>query len=279
MQIENSIFIKQALIIDQPWVNKILAGEKIWEMRTVANGKQGWVGLIEKGTGRVVGIINLNGSQGPLSKNQLKQHFEKHQVGPEIVDREDYKWFHAWSITEARRLAVPVVYKHPNGAVIWVNLDDECKDAINKQVNGGDVDVIGESVLEHALLAKPVRMTLATTTHSSQTNHSISTVLTAGAIKNNYFRVPYDENFFPAAIWGGANKSEKGTQATFQFEGIDFPVQTDIDISKKILRLRSAIGGFYKLHNLAAGDQVVITKTAELSYSVGFTKRSQLCSQ
>lgn len=333
MLLENSnIQVDQALIVDEPWVSKIMAGEKIWEMRSTPNAKTGWVGLIRKGSGLIVGLMNINGSQGPLTKAQLHSHFDKHKVAPELINNDNYKWFHAWQITEVKRFDTPVRYSHPNGAVIWVNIDDAAKMDIQKQLGippeqffvpnkksavdaqvddelnrlfgkaasftSGPVKEPAQESKQH--LPKPVVSTLETKPVAStleakplqknsmpsietkaQTNSlvcimaegkSISVVLTQGNVNNNHFYLPREGEFFPAVMWGGNNKSNEGTKAVFQFQGIEHPVETDIDGSKRILRSRGVIGAFFKLHQLNAGDEVVITRKSNFSFIVGFKK-------
>ena len=43
----------KGLIVDEPWISKILAGEKIWEMRSKTTAVRGQIGLIRKGSGAV----------------------------------------------------------------------------------------------------------------------------------------------------------------------------------------------------------------------------------
>lgn len=264
MLLENSnIQVDQALIVDEPWVSKIMAGEKIWEMRSTPNAKTGWVGLIRKGSGLIVGLMKINGSQGPLTKAQLHSHFDKHKVGPELINNDNYKWFHAWQITEVKRFDTPVRYSHPNGAVIWVNLDEEAKAAVQKK--------FGEQPTEAVALNKKAPVDKQVTAPLCE-GKSISIVLTQGNINNDYLKIPREGDFFPAAIWGGNNKSNEGTKAVFQLQGIEHPVETDIDGGKRVLRSRGAIGAFFKLHRLSAGDEVVITRNSDFSFGVGFKK-------
>ena len=60
---------------------------------------------------------------GPLSIAQLKRNSGKHKVPQRVLDQGSrYKNTFAWVIKEARPLLRPVKYRHPQGAVIWVNL-------------------------------------------------------------------------------------------------------------------------------------------------------------
>ena len=51
--------VARGLIIDAPWIDHILEGRKDWEMRSQATSVRGWIGLIRKGSGQVVGIARL----------------------------------------------------------------------------------------------------------------------------------------------------------------------------------------------------------------------------
>lgn len=68
-----------------------------------------------------------------LSTSELRSSFAAHQVPENEID-EDFKWSTAWVLEEARSLNKPVPYRHPAGAVIWVNLDREVVAAIQQQI-------------------------------------------------------------------------------------------------------------------------------------------------
>ncbi|MGY3041383.1 hypothetical protein ACVWWQ_003015 [Rhodanobacter sp. TND4EL1] len=113
----------KGLIIDEPWIGKILRGEKVWEMRTTSTSIRGRIALIRKGSGQVVGYAELVDSIGPLDAIACRAHRDKHGI-PLSQDDALLRWNHAWVLENARPLIRPVAYDHPNGAVIWVNLAD-----------------------------------------------------------------------------------------------------------------------------------------------------------
>ncbi|WP_202799818.1 ASCH domain-containing protein [Rhodanobacter fulvus] len=113
----------KGLVIDEPWISKILRGEKIWEMRTTTTAIRGRIALIRKGSGTVVGAADLVDSIGPLDAIACRAHRDKHGI-PSNHDDALLRWNHAWVLKNAKPLVRPVVYHHPNGAVIWVNLAD-----------------------------------------------------------------------------------------------------------------------------------------------------------
>jgi len=110
--------IKRALIVKKVWLDKIFDEGKVWEMRTTKTKVRGKIGLIESGSGMIVGEAHLMYcSDKPIARHpsQLKYH--------QVEDVELLKkWKYAWGLAFAKRYKEPKPYKHPQGAVIWVNL-------------------------------------------------------------------------------------------------------------------------------------------------------------
>ncbi|MCP4433682.1 MAG: ASCH domain-containing protein [Gammaproteobacteria bacterium] len=115
--------VSKALIIDEPWISKILNGEKDWEIRSTEASHRGVFGLIRKGSGQVVGVANLSSVSGPYDSEGLEQFFGHHHVGADVYENPDYKWRYAWQLKGIKQLEKPVNYRHRNGAVTWTNLD------------------------------------------------------------------------------------------------------------------------------------------------------------
>ena len=110
--------IEKALIVKKEWLDKIFDEGKIWEMRTTKTKIRGRIGLIESGTGLIVGEVDLVGcSECPITKWEAL--IKLHKV--ENLDLLD-KWKYAWFLQNPKRYDEPKPYKHPQGAVIWVNL-------------------------------------------------------------------------------------------------------------------------------------------------------------
>ena len=115
--------IRKGLIIEAAPISKILGGDKTWEMRSAPTRLRGTIALIEKRSGQVVGLADLVNSLGPLSDDELRNSYSKHQISSErLRDPRMAKYRFAWELANARRLREPVHYSHPSGAVIWVNL-------------------------------------------------------------------------------------------------------------------------------------------------------------
>ena len=113
----------KGLIIKTPWIDKILDGEKIWEIRGSKTKIRDTIALIKSGSGTVVGICDLEDVIGPLSISKLKRSRSFHAIPPNrFKTGSPYPSTYAWVLNNVRRLNKPVPYDHPKGAVIWVNL-------------------------------------------------------------------------------------------------------------------------------------------------------------
>lgn len=107
------------MIIRKPHIDKILDGSKTWEMRTTGTKVRGRIGLIEAGSGLIVGECNLDGVGESVSNFNIGYGQHKHQV--EDLSRLE-KWHIPWILSGAIRYEKPIPYDHPKGAVIWVKL-------------------------------------------------------------------------------------------------------------------------------------------------------------
>ena len=112
----------KGLIIKKQWLDKILNGEKIWELRGFNTKYRGYIGLIESSSGKIKGIAKIKNSI-KLDNNTFKNSYKKHKVPvQEYLDNPFYKTTYAWEI-EVISL-VDISYIHKNGATIFVKLDD-----------------------------------------------------------------------------------------------------------------------------------------------------------
>jgi ASCH domain len=123
----------KGLIIDEPWISLIVSGDKTWEMRSRNTQVRGCIALIRKGSKTVIGVADLVETLPKLPKSELQSSFAKHRVPENEID-ENFKWSTAWVLQCARALREPVPYRHPAGAVIWVNLDPKVAAVIEKQL-------------------------------------------------------------------------------------------------------------------------------------------------
>lgn len=129
--------ISQGLVIADPWVDLILSGRKTWEIRGESVSKRGPFAILRKGSGTIAGVANLVDVRGPLSLEELRKSNHLHAVP---VDRfaNGYRYAkpHAWVFGDVVRLTRPIKYRHPNGAVKWVNLDPDAIAELARALNG-----------------------------------------------------------------------------------------------------------------------------------------------
>ncbi len=109
----------KALIIKKPWIDYILEGKKTWEIRGGNTKIRGEIELIQSGSGLVVGKCELIDSI-PLNLSDYQANEGKHCI--KNTEKLPYKNTYAWVIKNAQRYDEPRKYKHPNGAIIWVNV-------------------------------------------------------------------------------------------------------------------------------------------------------------
>ena len=128
--------MKSGLVIREPWIGKILAGEKTWEMRSTAVRKRERIALIRKGGGLVVGSAWLIDSRPPLTRENYMDYCNKHAIPVSMLDEViRNKWVHPWVLADARRLPRPVPYRHAGG-VTFVTLEQSVLDMIAAQEVG-----------------------------------------------------------------------------------------------------------------------------------------------
>lgn len=125
----------KGLIIDTPAIDRILSGKKTWEMRSSHTKVRGVIALIRKGSGTVVGTIELVDSRGPFTPAEMLQNQQYHQITTDrLADPKVAKWNHAWVLKDVKALNKPVPYRHPSGAVKWVTLDASTSQEILRSV-------------------------------------------------------------------------------------------------------------------------------------------------
>jgi site-specific recombinase XerC len=122
----------KGLVIDEPWISLIISGQKTWEMRSRNTLVRGRIALIRKGSKTVIGTADLVRTLPKLSPAELKAGVDNHRV-PESEIVKEFKHNTAWVLQRARPLREPIPYRHPAGAVIWVNLDPEVAAMVEKR--------------------------------------------------------------------------------------------------------------------------------------------------
>ena len=111
---------KMLLVVKNPWLELILAGKKVWEIRSASTKVRGKIHLaLSGGGGRIVGQCHITDSFA-MDKGVLGKHVVKHCV--KDLGMIPYRRPHAWVLSKARRYKTPFEYSHPRGAIKWVKL-------------------------------------------------------------------------------------------------------------------------------------------------------------
>src|SRR5690348_9653780 len=101
-------------------------------MRKTACRHRGLIALIRKGSGHVVGTAEIIDSLPAIEDKVEYAKAESWHRIPSDRQPEAFAdgWRTPWVLRNAHPLADPIAYNHPNGAVIWVNLDENVGKAI-----------------------------------------------------------------------------------------------------------------------------------------------------
>jgi hypothetical protein len=241
-------------VIAEPWIGKILRGEKSWEMRSRGCNIRGKIALIRKGSGQVVGTAELAGCLPPLTTAGAYAAAEpQHAIPPADQPRAFAGgWITPWVLADVRALPMPVAYRHPSGAVTWVNLDAEVAEAVHRQVVGVPAPATTKA-------APPS----ATPKHSVDVRHVI---VTGGNLRNGHLYVPLD--FFPPDTIGGGNKATSAARTILVTFAPGRTAHTDIAGDKRILRDRASTGDFFASAGVQEGDVVRISRTGPYEYEI-----------
>lgn len=121
----------RGLMVRDPYLTDIISQRKTWEIRSFSTSIRGRIGLIKSGSGHVFGEAKIDHVVGPLSLEQLLNHTE---IGPHDVseleksgtlpysDDQGLSKTFAWVLKSIRAYEPPVAYRHPSGAVTFVDL-------------------------------------------------------------------------------------------------------------------------------------------------------------
>lgn len=123
----------RALLIRHPWIDLILAGKKVWEIRGSRTSFRETIALIPSRSGTVIGVCDLVDCIGPLTAEKFRKNAKKAGMRPDEATLGSYRKTYAWVLERPRKLKWPVPYRHPSGAVIWVRLDGRVEGKILEQ--------------------------------------------------------------------------------------------------------------------------------------------------
>ena len=114
----------KGLISKSPHIENILSGNKTWEIRGSNTNIRGEIALIKSGSGTIVGKCNVLDVIGPITIDDLECNIDKHCVPLENIENVfgGYKKIFAWVLGNVTILSTPINYDHPQGAIVWVNI-------------------------------------------------------------------------------------------------------------------------------------------------------------
>lgn len=113
----------RGLVIRQPWIDRILSGDKQWELRGKPTQVRGPIALIQGGSCTVVGTARVAQVIGPLDPEALRTAADEGKIGADEAATQDYPQTYAWVLEDVQALPQPVPYRHPRGAITWVRLE------------------------------------------------------------------------------------------------------------------------------------------------------------
>jgi hypothetical protein len=122
---------ERGLMIRDPYITDILLQRKIWEIRGRRTKVRGRIGLIKSGAQHIFGEATLTDVIGPmlfqalLDSWQIGPHdqaeLQIHQKLPYVTSDGKSKTF-AWIFENIICYEFPIPYRHPSGAVTFVDL-------------------------------------------------------------------------------------------------------------------------------------------------------------
>ena len=127
----------RALVIRHPHIDKILDGQKTWEIRGSRTSVREQIALVASGSGTVIGVCDLVDCIGPLTQAQYCKNAKKAGMCPSEAVLGYYRQTFAWVVERPLKLKRPVPYEHPPGAIIWVRLEVAVEKKIKGQLRKG----------------------------------------------------------------------------------------------------------------------------------------------
>lgn len=264
----------KGLLIREPWIGMILSGRKFWEMRSSRTHVRGRIALIRSGTGLVVGTAVLSDCLPALDSDEMRQSTAFHGLPLDQLDEVMARgWTIPWVLSDVRALPAPIPYKHPSGAVTWVDLGEQFGGPEAETTSGSDKASASSSLkvamtattAERSIHSKGAHLVPATQAGPVQT--FIDIPLTQGNINNHHFYLRHALDMLPRDCIGGSNRASPGRPVVVIFEPGPV-VETDVDGDKRALRNRGAVRTFFEQSGCLAGDSVRFTRLGERQYRV-----------
>lgn len=254
--------IERGLVIREPWIGKILRGEKTWELRSRATTRRGWIALIRQGSGLVVGVARLHEVLPPLDWPALQSSAPLHGVGvgqlPEVWEQ---GWVVPWVLKDVRVFDRPVPYQHKPGAVTWVDL------------SGCNLPEWQGTEPPHPLLPTSAAASKGHAEAGGSPPAAITVQpfadieLTGGAVKQGYLPLRSAIALLPDSAIGGSNLAAAGTKICVHLpNGVQ--VASDVDGAKMLLRARGPFHALYAELGLQPGAVLRLTRMTESEFAL-----------
>lgn len=136
MGVDEGVIVERALRIREPWIGKILSGEKTWEMRPQRTAVRGLIGLIRQGTNLVVGVARLADCLPALTRANYMEYANRHAIPETILDRVlEKNWVYPWVLDGVRPLPQPVQFRQKSGPVKFIRLEPSAIRDIAAQIS------------------------------------------------------------------------------------------------------------------------------------------------
>ena len=114
---------KKALLVKQQCADKILSGDKTWDVRGRRTTARGRIHIAQAGTGTLVGEVTITDCI-PVTMAMLARRAKEHRIASVRCVVAKYRRIYAWVLVDAVCYPYPIAYRHPPGAVTWVRTGD-----------------------------------------------------------------------------------------------------------------------------------------------------------
>lgn len=109
------------LTVKQPWIDKLLDGSKIYEIRSSNTKKTNtMIYLAQSGTSYLVGSIIIKEVIGPITEERFVEDRPFHCATGTTLP---YKKTYYWVMEHPVRFPTPIFFKRPQGAIIWTKYE------------------------------------------------------------------------------------------------------------------------------------------------------------
>jgi hypothetical protein len=114
MPMSMPLALDRLLVVAEPWASLLVDGEKTWELRTTSTKVRGPIGIAAKGTGTIIGAVELIDVHGPFTRPEIAPYEHLHRVPASATSTySGLKGLYAWEMSGAVRFAAPAPYRHP----------------------------------------------------------------------------------------------------------------------------------------------------------------------